>query len=298
MEAVGKRLDGHDALITGLIDHGAAPRVQKSIPGAGNAIEKWTDVVRKPTKIKKQTATTPPTVGTNAPRPVRPLPRAVVIKRGESSFAETVKNIRAQVNVDIISDSISKMRDTRNGNVLIEILGGSDKAETDRSELEKSLEPRESIRSFEQRSLLQLIDLDCVTTKEDMVEVLCKELGITTEDIKVLSVMPVFAGEQTAIVLIPRQAATKLLGRGRMRVGLAYSRVREAQKLTRCYKCQEEGHETRKCTGVDRTKDCRRCGKSGYFVIDCKANMQEAEAFRCTMKMSVEAIVGGNASST
>lgn len=93
-----------------------------------------------------------------------------MVKRGELSFVEIVKNIRANVNADIIGDTISKIRETRNGNVLIEILGGSDTAERVKKEVEKSLGPGESVRFLEQRTLIQLRDLDCVTTKKDVVE--------------------------------------------------------------------------------------------------------------------------------
>lgn len=56
----------------------------------------------------------------------------------------------------------------RNGNVIFELLGGSDNAETVRREVEKSLGPGESVCSLEPRSLVQLRDLDCVTNGEDI----------------------------------------------------------------------------------------------------------------------------------
>lgn len=150
---------------------------------------------------------------------------------------------------------------------------------------------------MEQRSLIQLRDLDCVTTKEDVLEAILREIGMTPDDVKVLTIRHVFAGEQTAVVLIPRQAASKLLDKGRVRVGLVYYRVREAPRLTHCYRCQEEGHKFRNCKGVDRSKDCRRCGNPGHFAKDCGARPQEAETYRRSIQRSKEAITGASLSS-
>lgn len=72
-----------------------------------------------------------------------------MIKRGESSFSDTVKNIRTKVNAEAIGDSILKMRETRNGNVLIEILGGNEATEVVKKKIEKALGLGESVRSLE-----------------------------------------------------------------------------------------------------------------------------------------------------
>lgn len=71
-----------------------------------------------------------------------------------------------------------------------------------------------------------------------------------------------------------------MLGRGRIRVGLVYSHVRETQRPTRCFRCLEQGHESKSCNGVDRSKDSWRCRKTGHFRKDCAANAQEAKTFK------------------
>lgn len=191
LEVVSKRLDSHNAVIAGLMDQGAG-KVQKVKSGGDETVEKWTEVLKRVTKTKKPAMSSQPIAkATVAPR-IKTLPRAVVIKRGESSFSDTVKNIRTKVNVEAIGDSISKMSETRNGNVLIEILGGNEAAEVVKKKIEKALGPGESVRSLEQRSLIQLRDLDCVTTKEDVSEAIRRETGMTPDDVKVLTIRHVF----------------------------------------------------------------------------------------------------------
>lgn len=146
-----------------------------------------------------------------------------MVELGEATFAETVKNIRSKVDANIIGDTISKVRETRNGNILFEILGGSDKADVVRKELKKTLRPGESVHSLEQRSLVQLRDLDCTATKQDVGEAMSRYFGVNPEDINVVSIRRVFGGEQSAVALIPRETATKMLDNGRIRVGLVYS---------------------------------------------------------------------------
>lgn len=74
---------------------------------------------------------------------------------------------------------------------------------------------------------------------------------MSVDDVKVLSVRPTYGGEQSTVVLLLREAAAKILPNGRIRVGMVNSRVREAPKITRCFRCLEERHDSRKCKDVD-----------------------------------------------
>lgn len=132
-------------VIVGLMDQGAG-KVQKLKSGGDETVEKWTKVLKRATKTKKSAMSSQPIASaTVAPR-TKTLPRAVAIKRGESSFSDTVKNIRTKVNAEAIGDSISKMSETRNENVLIEILGGNEAADVVKKEIEKALGLGESVR--------------------------------------------------------------------------------------------------------------------------------------------------------
>lgn len=307
-----KRLDAHEATISGLVNpgplsdtdkpgeqgqrrgHSGIGKLHEALARQGAKLdkviermtegnsEKWTEVVKKRPKTRRQTTDPQPEIRTPAPRPPRSLPKAVVIKRGELSFAESVKNIRSKVDANVVGHRISKIRQTRTGDVLIEILGGSEAAETVRSEVEKSLASGEIVKSLEQRTLVQLRDLDCVTVKTDVQEALSDETGIPADQITVTGIRPAFGGKQSTIVSLPREIALKIIGKGRIRVGLIYSWIREALKLTRCFRCLQDGHDSKNCTSEDRSKVCRRCGIRDHHQTECKAKPQEVQAYRLT----------------
>lgn len=132
-----------------------------------------------------------------------------------------------------------------------------------------------------------------MTSTEDVAEAIAKETGVPPEDVKVLNVRLGFASKQMATVLLSRATAKKLADKGRLRVGLVYARVREVPRLTRCFRCLEEGHETRQCKGEDRSKDCWRCGKSGHFARRCPASIMEAEEFKRVLARNKGAVAGG-----
>lgn len=69
------------------------------------------------------------------------------------------------------------MPETRNGNFLIEVKGGAKAVDVVRSEVEKSLGPGVFVRSLEQRRLIELVDIDCVTTKEEIVKAFIRNFG-------------------------------------------------------------------------------------------------------------------------
>lgn len=88
-ETVDCRLD---SLQEALVGHGA--KLDKMVERmSGSNAETWTEVVRKAKKPKPPTAQVKSREAAPATRRPRVLPKAVVVKRGEVIFADTVKNI-------------------------------------------------------------------------------------------------------------------------------------------------------------------------------------------------------------
>lgn len=278
--AMCKRLDKQNAVIAKLATE--ANRVQSNmIPSAPPDIDQqWTEVVKKPRK-----ATQKPTVEVRPAGDTRSMPTAqwarplaVIVTKKDEQFPELLRTLRSKVNPAVTGTAISKMRQTKNGNLLIEINGGADSAKIVMKEVERSIGSSDRVRMTEDLAAVEVRDLDEVTTKEEVLDAFMALDG--TFGAKIINLRKVYGGAQTAIVLLPRQAARRLCADGRIRIGLVYARVRPTEPLNRCFRCLAPGHMSRTCTGVDRSAYCWRCGELGHRSSGCMATAQAANAFR------------------
>lgn len=84
----------------------------------------WTEVVKRSArKREKRTKTASQSQETVQTKPItkRRVPKAILVKRGERTFSETVQELKSKVNVEVTGGAISRMRETRTGDLLIEM---------------------------------------------------------------------------------------------------------------------------------------------------------------------------------
>lgn len=118
-------------------------------------------------------------------------------------------------------------------------------------------------------------DMDEVTTKEDLLEALEKELNISgVPETAIRSMRTSFAGTQTATISLPFEHAKKALAAGKVKIGWTICRLREAIKPKMCFRCMDFGHMAKDCKNEDRSKRCRRCGGEGHIAKDCNKDPQ------------------------
>lgn len=84
------------------------------------------------------------------------------------SFLRYSKTVRQNANVNVTGSAILKMRQTKAGNLLIEINGGAETAEIVRAEVECSLGSGAWIRGTEHWAAIELCGFDGMTTKEEI----------------------------------------------------------------------------------------------------------------------------------
>lgn len=93
------------------------------------------------------------------------MQKAIEVNKGEELFTDVVRRIRSNIDIDKTSESISKIRETKKGNIFIEIKSGSDAAENVQREVEKSIGTDTYVRRIRHRQLVELHNLDCITSE-------------------------------------------------------------------------------------------------------------------------------------
>lgn len=250
--------------------------------------ETWTTVVRRPKPKTKPTGESEPkdsrgVVGAPARqlRPPRSRPPVIVVSDDSAQFPELLKTMRRNVNPQVTGDSITRMRRTMRGELLIEVSGGSEAMSSVKAEVERSLGPGAKVRKLEDMSPVELRDLDEETTSEEVRAAAAASCG--SDNVRVVNIRKIFGGAQAAVVMLPSAAARKLCAVGRLRVGLVYARARPSDLPMRCFKCHSFGHMARECSGDDRGSRCWRCGEAGHFSSACTAPREKAAAYRSTL---------------
>lgn len=206
------------------------------------------------------------------PRWNLPGTETVVINSREKSFAETLKALKNEINVDKEGFSVAGIRSSRNGHVLVEIKGDTSKARSFSNLVNSRVSgARAQAGPRFRNKVLHLKHLEGDITVEDIKEAVATSLPDSNVDsILVKALRPAFAGRQNATLIAPSPIADKLLEVSSLRVGWGYCRIVEREELVQCYRCREYGHISKKCEGPDRSKLCRRCGADDHTSTQCK----------------------------
>ncbi|KAL4112825.1 hypothetical protein QTP88_016549 [Uroleucon formosanum] len=189
---------------------------------------------------------------------------------------------RAGADPNIIGDRIISLQQARNGGVIIQVRGGQDAAQIVRDEVIRTTN-QANVKTIQRRGLIEVRDMDVLTTKEELAKDLAKELGLDINEINVINLRSSFCETQTGTVLIPIKATIEAEKKIRTRVGVVYCRVRQLKGRVRCYRCLGLGHEARNCNETDRKGNCNKCGKKGHFARECKAKREEVDEFNAEL---------------
>jgi len=191
--------------------------------------------------------------------PVRQRPPAILIEAGKADFPALVKKIRGGTNREVIGDHVIGIRQTKAGGLLIQLKGDQQQIEAVRAEVSRSVGDDVKVRSLQQKTMLEIRDLDQWTDSEEVAGAVAAETRVDQDALKVISVRQRYGGTQAAVVLVPTASCQKMLAQGHIRVGMVSCRVRLAETKVRCFRCLAFGPTSDKCDGPDRSACYRRC---------------------------------------
>lgn len=231
----------------------------------GKKPEKWQTVTRKKTGDARKARQ----------RPIKPRPDAIVIRtedKGDDTYANILRKVRTDPALKAIADSVTGVRRTQKGDLLLQLKESGDKATEITNNIGVALGQTATVKTLSRRTAFDIRDIDEVTTKEEICEALNGLLdseGVVPSD--VVSLRKAFMGMQTATINLPANTAKSLLDVGKVKIGWSVCRLKERTMLTKCFKCLEFGHISKQCRNKeDRSKRCRNCGEEGHIAKDCK----------------------------
>uniref|UniRef100_A0A6P7GN96 Uncharacterized protein LOC114344746 n=1 Tax=Diabrotica virgifera virgifera TaxID=50390 RepID=A0A6P7GN96_DIAVI len=118
--------------------------------------------------------------------------------------------------------------------------------------------------------MISLIDMDVITTEEDVMNLIEDFAGRKCEcDVK--DIRPSHGGK-IARVEVELCVAEILIWRERLRVGIISCLVKEMVSIARCHRCQAFGHIKAECKSESEHKGCWRCGEEGHIARECNEN--------------------------
>uniref|UniRef100_T1HCM1 Uncharacterized protein n=1 Tax=Rhodnius prolixus TaxID=13249 RepID=T1HCM1_RHOPR len=149
-----------------------------------------------------------------------PRPEAIVIKPGEGkTYAEALGEIRKGVNPANASVEIRSIRQTRAGEILLELGPDVKNKGLLRDALKSTLGDGANIRYLEPMITLEVRDLDSYTTEQEVREALIRDLGESVNETKVFVSKTNIREQKMAIVTLNEQKANDLLKASRIKIG-------------------------------------------------------------------------------
>lgn len=213
----------------------------------------------------------------------RKRPEAVLIKPTQgTSYADVLKSIRSQVNPDEMGVKVKAVRQTRAGDILVELRATSEAKAIFGTAVRGAIGRSGEVRSLVPKAQVDIGDIDSATDEAEVKAALDFFFG-EAGDYKINLSRVNRWGNIKAFVEMEESKAVKLDQAGHIRVGWINCRARRRVKVIRCFRCHGYGHISKDCTGADRSEACWKCGQRGHRARNCSG---KPKCYLCAEKCS------------
>lgn len=195
--------------------------------------------------------------------------KIIVKAQKGKSYAELLRAVKNSVDPKEKGLKIKTIKKTNNGDLFLEVLGSRDKAVSLKQTIQEKNDNTEVIIKTNE-STIHITDIDASIDENELRKEIKETEGILENQVRIISMRPTQNGNQTATVALKREIATRIVNRGKIKIGWVLCRVRKRVSLLRCFRCHLFGHKKEECTQDDRTELCLKCTKSGHKAKDCQ----------------------------
>ena len=163
----------------------------------------------------------------------------IIIKGNGKSYAELLKNVKHSVDLKRTGVKVNKVKQTRKGDLLLEVLGKTD-ANKLKEELKTNVKEIQLIHKSKE-TVMHLTDIEADVEEDELKEeILRNTAGMGTDDIMVTSIRPTKHGTQSATISVSQKWADHLDSIGKVRIGWTYCRIRKRVFIVRCFRCLQK----------------------------------------------------------
>jgi hypothetical protein len=214
-------------------------------------------------------------------RPKLPKKRSDVVlihPSAERTYAQILGTLKEKMKPEESGAVVKSIRKTQNGAVLLELGKETNDKEAFRRSIQAAIGNAGQVRSPVSTTTIEIWDLDCLTTKEDVQQALVQETGKNV-DFKVHVFEPNSREQKMALAIANAEIATLLLKKGR---------IRQRLTVTRCHRCLGYGHIKANCNGKDRSRACWKSGKDGHKANGCPSRPDTQGCFLCSERPEIK----------
>lgn len=217
--------------------------------------------------------------------------KGLVIKTGDRSFSEVVKELKKNVQPDALGVIVRSVKSTRGGDIHLQYIETKIGAKEAFSKSITNVDCIQEINHLQKWKGVVITEIEEGAEKDDVSDILIKELGLSPSDLRLNDFRPSRFGTKMVTAYLPVKAATDLIGIGRIRIGWTFCRVKEKIDPDFCSRCQRFGHTAKACKeSTPAKKMCMRCGSVDHvgsscnepeFCFTCQEKGHRANSMRC-----------------